>query len=126
MKISYLYFQLFLHSDTRLYDRAAHKSRLQLVDFQTVYNHECDWVATCLNPKFRMECEGSEIPANEKILIIHMKTNKALAVVTDMNKSSRFEIVANTFLDSHKAEEDVNHWQFITNVPSVAHPNTSS
>lgn len=117
---------LFLHSDTRLYDRAAHKSRLQLVDFQTVYNHECDWVATCLNPKFRMECEGSEIPANEKILIIHMKTNKALAVVTDMNKSSRFEIVANTFLDSHKAEEDVNHWQFITNVPSVAHPNTSS
>lgn len=53
---------LFLHSDTRLIDRCAHKSRLQMVDFQTVYNHECDWVATCLNPKFRLECEGSEIP----------------------------------------------------------------
>lgn len=116
---------LFLHSDTRLYDRCANKSRLQMVDFQTVYNHECDWVATCLNPKFRMECEGTDIPANEKILIIHMKTNKALGVVTDFNKSNRFEIVAHTFLDSHKAEEDVNHWQFLTNVPQVAHPDTS-
>lgn len=117
---------LFLHSDTRLYDRAAYKSRLQIVDFQTVYNHECDWVATCLNPKFRMESEGAEIPANEKILIIHMKTNKALAVVTDFNKSTRFEIVANTFLDSHKAELDVNHWQFLTNIPSVSQPDTSN
>lgn len=116
---------LYLHSDTRLYDRAAYKSRLQIVDFQTVYNHECDWVATCLNPKFRMECEGADIPANEKILILHMKTNKALAVVTDFNRSTRFEIVAHTFLDSHKAEEDVNHWQFVTNVPSVAQPDTS-
>ncbi len=47
-----------------MYDRAAHHSRLQIVDFVSVYNHECDWVATCLNPKFRMECEGSEIPVN--------------------------------------------------------------
>jgi len=62
--------------------------------------------------------------ANEKILILHMKTNKALAVVTDFSRSSRFEIVANTFLDSHKAEEDVCHWQFLTNVPNVAHPDT--
>lgn len=116
---------LYLHSDTRLYDRAAHKSRLQVVDFQTVYNHECDWVATCLNPKFRIECEGSDIPANEKILILHMKTNKALAAVADSNNSSRFEIVANTFLDSHKAEEDVNHWQFVTNVPTIAQPETN-
>lgn len=115
---------LYLHSDTRLYDRAAHRSRLQTVDFQTVYNHECDWVATCLNPKFRLECEGAEIPANEKILILHMKTNKALAVVTDFNRSNRFEIVAHTFLDSHKAEEDVNHWQLLTNIPTVAQPDT--
>ena len=55
-----------------------------------------------------------------------MKTNKALAVVTDFNKSARFEIVAHTFLDSHKAEEDVNHWQFLTNIPGVAHPETSN
>ena len=51
-----------------------------------------------------------------------MKTNKALAVVTDFNKSAKFEIVANTFLDSHKAEEDVNHWQLVPNVPNVAKP----
>lgn len=51
-----------------------------------------------------------------------MKTNKALAVIADSNNCSRFEIVAHTFLDSHKAEEDVNHWQFVTNVPTIAQP----
>lgn len=51
-----------------------------------------------------------------------MKTNKALAVVADFSHSARFEIVANTFLDSHKAEEDVNHWKFVTNLPTVPMP----
>lgn len=51
-----------------------------------------------------------------------MKTNKGLAVVTDFNKKSSFEIVANTFLDSHKAEEDVNHWKFVTNIPTIDAP----
>lgn len=54
-----------------------------------------------------------------------MKTNKALAVVCDFNNKSRFEIVANTFLDSHKAEEDVNHWKIVTNLPTVPEPETS-
>lgn len=113
---------LFLHSDTRSYDKAAKSSRLQVVDFVTVYNHECDWVATCLNPKFRLEAEGTDIPANEKVVILHMKTNKALGVVTDYNNPSKFEIVANTFLNSHKAEEDVNHFKFVTNLPQVPVP----
>ena len=108
-----------MHSDPLSYDKAARRSRLQIVDFKPVYNHECDWVATCLNPKFRLEAEGADIPANEKVVIINMKTNKALAVVCDFNNKSRFEIVANTFLDSHKAEEDVNHWKFVTNLPIV-------
>jgi hypothetical protein len=51
-----------------------------------------------------------------------MKTNKGLAVVTDYNNSSKFEIVANTFLTPHKAEEDINHWKFVTNVPQFAIP----
>jgi hypothetical protein len=51
-----------------------------------------------------------------------MKTNKALAVVTDFNNPGKFEIVANTFLTSHRAEEDVNHWKFISNVPHVSGP----
>lgn len=109
-----------------MYDRAARRSRLQLVDFATVYNHECDWVATCLNPKFRLEAEGSEIPANESVVILHMKTNKALAVYTDFNNNSKFEIVANTFLDSHKAEEDVNHWKFVTNQPEINVPSRTN
>lgn len=113
---------LYLHSDTRSFDRAAKTSRLQSVEFVSVYNHECDWVATCLNPKFRIEVEGVDIPANEKILILHMKTNKALGVHCDYNNKSKFEIVANTFLNSHKAEEDVNHWKFCTNIPVIAAP----
>ncbi|CAF0724312.1 unnamed protein product [Brachionus calyciflorus] len=112
----------FLHSDPLSYDKAARRSRMQIVDFVSVYNHECDWVATCLNPKFRLEAEGSDIPANEKIIILNMKTNKALAVHCDFNNKSRFEIVAHTFLDSHKAEEDVNHWKFVTNLPTVPVP----
>lgn len=52
----------FLHSDTRSYNRAARRSRLQEVDLVDVYNHECDWVSTCLNPKFRLEAEGRPIP----------------------------------------------------------------
>jgi hypothetical protein len=51
-----------------------------------------------------------------------MKTNKALGVVTDFSNSAKFELVANTFLNSHKAEEDVNHWKFVTNVPCTAQP----
>lgn len=54
-----------------------------------------------------------------------MKTNKALAAVCDFNIKSRFEIVANTFLDSHKAEEDVNHWKFVTNLPVVPEPDST-
>ena len=45
-----------------MYDRAARTSRLQSVEFASVYNHECDWVATCLNPKFRLEVEGVDLP----------------------------------------------------------------
>ena len=55
-----------------------------------------------------------------------MKTNKALAVVTDFNNPSRFEMVAHTFLDSHKAEEDVNHWRLVTNLPLVPVPERTS
>ena len=93
-----------MHSDTRSYNKAARKSRLQETEFVDVYNHECDWVATCLNPQFRLEIEGTPIPviyryiivylkivclyflffqANEKILILHMKSNKAVGVVAD-------------------------------------------
>ncbi len=54
-----------------------------------------------------------------------MKTNQTLAVVTDFNHGSKFEIVAHTFLNSHKAEEDNCHWQFITNVPQISIPDTT-
>lgn len=112
-----------MHSNTRSYDsNVAQVSRHQAVDFVSVYNHECDWVATCVNPKFRLEAEGSALAANQSIVLFHMKTNKPLGVVANMNNSSRFELVAHAFLTSHKAEDDCNHWKFVTNIPSVNVP----
>ena len=64
VRLKFVLLKLFLHSDTRSFDRAAKNSRLQSVEFASVYNHECDWVATCLNPKFRIEVEGVDIPVS--------------------------------------------------------------
>ena len=51
-----------------------------------------------------------------------MKTNKALGIVADFNNPSRFEIVAHTFLNSHKAEEDTNNWRYDSNEPKLDIP----
>ena len=60
-------------SDIRTYEKAAKNSRLQIVDFVSVYNHECDWVASCYNPKFRLETEGTDVPVsyNLNFLFFH-------------------------------------------------------
>jgi hypothetical protein len=56
---------LYLHSQLRSYDRFAKRSGLQLVDFVNTYCHECDWVATCMDPQFRLDIEGYDIPVNK-------------------------------------------------------------
>ncbi|XP_019934366.1 cilia- and flagella-associated protein 161 isoform X2 [Paralichthys olivaceus] len=64
--------------------------------------------------------------ADVKVLIVHCKTNQALAVLgnhilwTIFHKE--YEVTAHTFLDSHKAEEDKNHWILCTSKPAGASP----
>ncbi|XP_048337656.1 cilia- and flagella-associated protein 161 isoform X3 [Sphaerodactylus townsendi] len=59
---------------------------------------------------------------NTKILITHCHTNQALAVPRTFWMRTYFgkeyEVVCNTYLDSHKAEEDKNYWIMVTGNPS--------
>ncbi|CAG13076.1 unnamed protein product, partial [Tetraodon nigroviridis] len=60
--------------------------------------------------------------ANEKVLIIHCKTNQALAAlghqVLRTTYGKEYEVTAHTFLDSHKAEQEENHWVMCTSDPA--------
>ncbi|XP_062316648.1 cilia- and flagella-associated protein 161 isoform X2 [Osmerus eperlanus] len=72
--------------------------------------------------KERLEHEGLPVPANAKVMISHCKTNHALAVLGDhilwTPYGREYEVAAQTFLDSHKAERDVNHWLLVTSDPA--------
>lgn len=65
-----------------------------------------------------MEFEGTPVPANEKVVVNHVKTNQNLAVEEKQCIRTPFgreyEISAHSFKDSHKAEMDVNHWIIAT------------
>ncbi|CAH8478097.1 unnamed protein product [Dicrocoelium dendriticum] len=54
------------------------------------------------------------IQFNDRIIIKHIRTNKALALEPDHSARNLFgldvQISANTYYDSHKAERDVNVW----------------
>jgi hypothetical protein len=54
--------KFYLQSNLRSYDKSTKRANLQEIEFVGVYNHECDWVVTCVNPKFRIEVEGSAVP----------------------------------------------------------------
>ncbi|XP_072888930.1 cilia- and flagella-associated protein 161 isoform X2 [Hemitrygon akajei] len=69
--------------------------------------------------------EGIAGQANVKVLINHVRTNQALAVLQEYSFWTMFgrehEITSHTFLDSHRAEEDPNHWIIVTGDPRVPH-----
>ncbi|XP_076590275.1 cilia- and flagella-associated protein 161 isoform X2 [Chaetodon auriga] len=74
------------------------------------------------DPQERLEYEDQPVPANVKVLIIHCKTNQALAALGDQvlwtTYGKEYEVTAHTFLDSHKAEQDNNHWILCTSDPA--------
>uniref|UniRef100_A0AAV2LC50 Cilia- and flagella-associated protein 161 n=1 Tax=Knipowitschia caucasica TaxID=637954 RepID=A0AAV2LC50_KNICA len=109
---------LFLNSDTRSFQKCAKKSCLQEVSLETEKTFLSWWKVLHADPKERMEHEGLPVPANAKVLIVNCKTNQALAVLRDYVLRTmygpEFELTAHTFLDSHKAEEDKNHWWMCT------------
>lgn len=115
---------LVLQSDRVSFHASAEKSRKQLISFvdevQSPYLTE--WRILCFNPQLRMESEGLPVPANQRIIFNHCKSNEDLCVVSGMSVRTPFgreyEVVAHTDLDSHRAEKDVNHWIIKTGEPA--------
>ncbi|XP_047451275.1 cilia- and flagella-associated protein 161 [Mugil cephalus] len=113
---------LYLASDLRNFQKFAKKSRLQEVNLEDSCSFVTWWKLVHYDPQERLEYEGQPAPANVKVLIIHCKTNQALAVLGDhtlwTTYGKEYEVTAHTFLDSHKAEQDNNHWILCTSDPA--------
>ncbi|KAA0715191.1 Cilia- and flagella-associated protein 161 [Triplophysa tibetana] len=114
--------ELYLASDHRTFMKCAKKSRLQELSLVDKIDFLCWWKAIYVDPQERLENEGYPVPVNRKVLISHCKTNQCLAALgnhilwTPFGKE--YELTAHTFLDSHKAEQDNNHWLFVTANPT--------
>ncbi|RVE71900.1 hypothetical protein OJAV_G00056290 [Oryzias javanicus] len=113
---------LYLTSDMRSFQKCAKKSHLQQVYLDESKSFLSCWKIVHLDPLERLEHEGLPVPANVKVLIVHCKTNQALAVLGDQVLRTTFgkeyEVTAHTFLDSHKLEEENNHWVLCTSDPA--------
>ncbi|NXN72930.1 CF161 protein, partial [Himantopus himantopus] len=112
----------YLASDHKSFIRFAKKSYLQQVFLTDELSYLTRWQATFLDPQLRLEYEGFPVPANSKMIITHCHTNRSLAVPRNFWTWSYFgkeyEVICHTYLDSHKAEEDKNHWVIVTGNPS--------
>ncbi|XP_019912237.2 cilia- and flagella-associated protein 161 isoform X2 [Esox lucius] len=109
---------LYLTSDHQNFQ----KSRLQEVVMEQQANFLSWWKVLHNDPQDRLENEGLPVNANNKVIILHCKTNQALAVLRQHTLwtpfGKEYELTAHTFLDSHKAEQDVNHWLLLTTDPA--------
>ncbi|KAM7002997.1 cilia- and flagella-associated protein 161 [Tautogolabrus adspersus] len=113
---------LYLMSDLQSFQKCAKNSRLQEVNLDEGCSFLSWWKIVHFDPQERLEHEGQRVPANQKVLIKHCKTNKALAALGDQvlwtTFGKEYEVTAHTFLDSHKAEKDSNHWILCTSDPA--------
>ncbi|XP_037395643.1 cilia- and flagella-associated protein 161 isoform X2 [Pygocentrus nattereri] len=112
---------LYLASDHRTFQKCAKKSRLQEVSLVEQCDFQCWWRVVYFDPQERLEHEGYPVQVNCKVLISHCKTNQCLAALANhvlwTPFGKEYELTAHTFLDSHKAEQDSNHWLFVTADP---------
>ncbi|XP_038124696.1 cilia- and flagella-associated protein 161 [Cyprinodon tularosa] len=113
---------LYLTSDLQGFQKYAKKSGFQEVYLDDSTSFLSWWKIVHFDPQERLEYEGQPVPANEKVLIIHCKTNQALAFLGDQllwtADGKEYEVTTHTFLDSHKAEQDANHWIMCTSDPA--------
>ncbi|XP_041652436.1 cilia- and flagella-associated protein 161 [Cheilinus undulatus] len=113
---------LYLVSDLQSFQKSAKYSRLQEVSLDKGCSFLSWWKIEHFEPLARLEYAGQPVPANMKVLIKHCKTNQALAVLGDQvlrtTFGNEYEVTAHTFLDSHKAEKDSNHWILCTSDPA--------
>ncbi|XP_029290159.1 cilia- and flagella-associated protein 161 [Cottoperca gobio] len=113
---------LYLTSDLRSFQKCAKKSRLQEVNLEDGGSFLSWWKIVYFDPQERLEYEDQPVPANMSVLVIHCKTNQALAVLGEhvlwTTYGKEYEMTAHTFLDSHKVEQDNNHWILCTSDPA--------
>ncbi|KAG9271768.1 cilia- and flagella-associated protein 161 [Astyanax mexicanus] len=113
--------ELYLASDHRTFQKCAKSSRLQEVSLVEQADFLCWWRVVYFDPQERLEHEGYPVQGNTKVLITHCKTNQCLAALANHEVwtpfGKEYELVAHTFLDSHKAEQNSNHWLFVTADP---------
>ncbi|XP_077989044.1 cilia- and flagella-associated protein 161-like [Glandiceps talaboti] len=113
---------LKLHSDIATFTKSAKKSRQQEVTLVEHCNYLTQWRVLAFNPLYRMEMEGLPVPANQKVVIAHCKSNQDLNSVGHVSLRTPFgreyEVTAHTELDSHRAEKDCNHWVFVSGTPT--------
>jgi len=111
----------YLYSDRASFQRCAKKSRHNEVTLVTNSSRLTEWIIVPFDPLFRMELEWSDVPANQKVIFSHARTNQNLCLEKDHKIRSAFgseyEVSCFTDLDSHKAENDTNHWLLMMNVP---------
>ncbi|XP_008851616.1 cilia- and flagella-associated protein 161 [Nannospalax galili] len=112
---------LYLSSDHRTLLKSSKKSCLQEVTLIDETSHLNCWQAAFLDPQLRLEYEGLPVRANEKLIIYHRHTNRALVVHRHLFLRTYFgkevEVAAHTHLDSHRAEKPKNHWMLVTGNP---------
>ncbi|XP_053742579.1 cilia- and flagella-associated protein 161-like isoform X2 [Synchiropus splendidus] len=137
---------LYLTSEPRSFHKSAKLSRLQEVNLESELTFESWWKVVFFDPEERMEFEGRPVPANVRVVIVHCKTNQALAVLGNFVQAysrftfpqafpqtfshspsfflsrtiygNEFEVTAHSFLDCHRTERDNNHWIVCTGDPS--------
>lgn len=98
--------------------KSAKKSCHNEVYLTDSVSYGSKWRVVHFDPQQRLETEGTHVPANTKVVIMHSKTNEALACLARFAHSTplgkEHEVVTHTYLDSHKAEGGKNHWIFVT------------
>ncbi|NWI53069.1 CF161 protein, partial [Calyptomena viridis] len=111
----------YLGSDHKTFKAFAKKSRLQQVYLTAEVSYLTLWKAAFLDPQLRLEYEGLPVLAHSKIVITHCYTNRNLAIPRNFCVWSHFgkecEVVCHNYLDSHRVEEEKNHWEIITGNP---------
>ena len=109
---------LKLSSERATLYKSAKKSRHNEVSLTANGSYESCWHVVHFDPQQRLESEGSPVPVDTKVVVMHSKTNEALSALEKWSYSTPFgkehEVTAHTFLDSHKAEEKENHWVFVS------------
>ncbi|XP_061577901.1 cilia- and flagella-associated protein 161 [Cololabis saira] len=110
---------LYLTSDLQSPITKSHPRELYLDDSIHFLSW---WKVMHFDPEERLEHEGLPVPANVKVVIVHHKTNRALAVLGDKSiwtvYGKEYAVTLHTFLDSYKAERDNNHWLLCTRDPA--------